>query len=147
MVVVDSIESRSDLRVVPPIGTTNSLTMKSNGKAVLAFLPESQAKKIIQEEGLSALTKKSITDPEVFYRELKAVRKRGYATDFEEFREDISAVSAPVFNSTGKVVSTLTLVAPASRMTADKASSYGDKCVEAAARLSSIVSNQKSAGL
>jgi DNA-binding IclR family transcriptional regulator len=142
VIVVDSVESRIDLRVVPPVGTVNSLTMKSNGKAVLAFLPESQAKKIIQEEELQAFTKKSITDPEAFYRELSLVRKRGYATDFEEFREGISAISVPVFNSTGKVIGTLSLIAPASRMTADKASSYGKKCMEAAAHLSSVVSYQ-----
>ena len=143
MVVVDSIESRIHLRVVPPIGTTNFLTTKSNGKAVLAFLPESQAKKIIQEEGLPALTKNSIIKPEAFHRELAAVRKRGYAADFEEFREGISGVSAPVFNSTGQVVGTLSLIAPASRMTRAKASSYGKKCAEAAAHLSSIVFSQK----
>ena len=139
VVVVDSVESRIDLRVVPPIGTINSLTVKSNGKAVLAFLSESQVKKIIQEEGLQEFTKESITEAGAFYRELAVVRKRGYATDFEEFREGISAVSAPVFNSAGKVIGTLSLIAPASRMSAGKASSYGKKCVEAAAHLSSIV--------
>jgi IclR family KDG regulon transcriptional repressor len=143
MVVVDSVESRIHLRVVPPIGTTNVLTIKSNGKAVLSFLPENQAKKIIQEEGLPALTKNSIIKPEAFYKELAAVRKRGYATDFEEFREGISGVSAPVFNSRGQVVGTLSLIAPASRMTRDSASSYGQKCAEAAAHLSSIVFSQK----
>jgi len=143
MVVVDSIESKIHLRVVPPIGTMNSLTIKSNGKAVLAFLPESQAKKVIQEDGLPALTKNSITKSEAFHKELAAVRKRGYATDFEEFKEGISGVSAPVFNSTGQVVGTLSLIAPASRMTKAKASSYGKKCAEAAARLSSIVFRQK----
>ncbi len=147
IVVVDSVESRIELRVVPPIGTADPLMMKSNGKAVLAFMPESQVKKIIEEEGLSALTKKSITESEAFHSELAAVRKRGYATDFEEFREGISAVSAPVFNSAGKVVGALSLVAPASRMDEDKAAIYGKKCAEAAAHLSSIVSYQNSEGL
>lgn len=146
MVVVDSVESKIELRVVPPVGTMDPLTMKSNGKAVLAFLPESQVKKIIQEEGLPALTKNSITEPEAFYSELSVVRKQGYATDLEEFREGISAVSAPVFNSTGKAVGALSLVAPASRMGEDKASIYGKKCAEAAAHLSSIVSYQDPAG-
>jgi DNA-binding IclR family transcriptional regulator len=120
--------------------------MKSNGKAVLAFMPESQVIKIVREEGLPALTRKSITEPEAFYSELAAVRKQGYAADLEEFREGISAVSAPVFNSAEKVVGALSLVAPASRMGEDKAVVYGKKCVEAAAHLTSIVSYQNSAG-
>lgn len=146
IVVVESVESRIELRVVPPIGTADPLTMKSNGKAVLAFMPESQVKKIIEEEGLRALTRKSITEPEAFYGELAAVREKGYAADLEEFREGISAVSAPVFNAAGKVVGALSLVAPASRMGEDKAAVYGRKCAEAAAHLTSIVSYQNSAG-
>jgi len=144
IVVIDSVESRIDLRVVPPIGTADPLTMKSNGKAVLAFMPENQVAKIVQEEGLPALTGKSITEPDAFYRELAAVREKGYAVDIEEFRAGISAVSAPVFNAAGKVVGALSLVAPASRMGEDKAAVYGKKCAEAAAHLSSIVSYQNS---
>ena len=139
IVLVDSIESKTDLRVVPPIGTINSLTTKSSGKAVLAFLPESQADQIIQTEGLPAFTKNSITEPKAFRKELAAIRKRGYATDFEEFREGISAISAPVFSSTGKVLGTLSLVAPAFRLTKDKATQYGKKCAEAASQLSAMM--------
>lgn len=139
MVIVDSVESRIDLRVVPPIGTMNSLTTKSNGKAVLAFLPENQANRIIEAEGLPAFTKNSITDPKALLRELAAIRKRGYATDLEEFREGISAVSAPVFSSGGNVTGTLAVTAPAFRLTKEKAQDYGKKCVDAAARLSAII--------
>ncbi len=139
MLIVDSIESKGDLRVVPPIGTVNSVTTKSNGKAVLAFLPESEMSEIIKSEGLPALTKNSITEPDAFLRELAAIRKRGYATDLEEFREGISAVSAPVFNSTGQVVGTLSLVAPAFRMTKEKLSQCGNKCVEIAEQLSAMI--------
>ncbi len=140
VVVVDSIESRLELRVVPPVGTTDSLTAKSTGKAILAFLPEKQADKIIQADGLGAFTKNSITDPKAFHKELAAIRKQGFATDFEEFRDGISAVSAPVFSATGQVKGGLTLVAPAFRMTKNKAMLYGKKCAQAAAQLSSMIS-------
>jgi len=69
---------------------------------------------------------------------LAAVRAQGYATDFEEFKEGISAVSAPVFDSEGQVTGTLTIVGPAFRMTKDKIELYGKKCAEAAARLSPL---------
>jgi DNA-binding IclR family transcriptional regulator len=138
MVIVDSVESRIDLRVVPPIGTMHSLTTESNGKAVLAFLPENQVHKLIETEGLPAFTRNSITEPRALLRELAAVRRRGYATDFEEFREGISAVSAPVFNADRNVMATLAVTAPAFRLTKEKAQDYGKKCVDAAARLSAI---------
>jgi IclR family transcriptional regulator, KDG regulon repressor len=139
LVIVDSIESKIALRVAPPVGTMNSVTIKSNGKAVMAFLPEGQVNRILQSEGLPAFTNNSITEIDAYHRELAAIRKRGYATDFEEFREGISAISAPVFNSSGQIVGTLSLVAPAFRITNDKIASYGKKCAEEAAQLSAMM--------
>ncbi len=139
VVVVDSVESKIDLRVVPPIGTMNSLTTKSSGKAVLAFLPEAQAAQIIEAEGLPAFTKKSITETKEFLRELAAIRKRGYSTDMEEFREGISAISAPVFKTSGVIVGALSLVAPSARLTKDKVAQYGKKCADTAAQLSAVM--------
>jgi DNA-binding IclR family transcriptional regulator len=139
VVIVDSVESRIDLRVVPPIGTMNSLTTKSSGKAILAFLPETQAIQIIDSEGLPACTKNSITEVKAFLRELSMIRKLGYATDLEEFREGISAISAPVFKTSGSVVGALSLVAPAARLTREKIQQYGKKCSDLAAQLSAVM--------
>jgi IclR family transcriptional regulator, KDG regulon repressor len=139
MVIVDVIESPVQLRVSPPIGTMDPLTVKSNGKAVLAWLPESEVNKIIQTEGLLSNTKNSILKPKLCQNELTAVREQGFATDFEEFQQGISAVSAPVFNSEGQVVATLSIVGPAFRMTKDKMQLYGKKCAEAAAQLSPMI--------
>jgi DNA-binding IclR family transcriptional regulator len=139
MVIVDVIESAVELRVSPPIGTMDSMINKSNGKAVLAWLPESLVSKIIKREGLPARTKNSITNVTLYRKELAAVRQQGYATDFEEFQEGISAVSAPVFNSEGHVIATLSIVGPAFRMTKEKMQLYGEKCASAAAQLSPLM--------
>ncbi len=136
MVIVDVVESAVELRVSPPLGTMDSVIEKSNGKAVLAHMPEARAIKIIKREGLPARTKHSITNERAFIKELAAVRKQGYATDFEEFQDGVSAVSAPVFNAEGHVSATLSIVGPAFRMTKDKMRLYGEKCANAAAQLS-----------
>jgi DNA-binding IclR family transcriptional regulator len=139
MVIVDVIESAVELRVSPPIGTMDSVINKSNGKAVLAYLPESLVGKIIEREGLPAQTKNSITNEKLFRKELAAVRSKGYATDFEEFQEGISAVSAPVFNSEKRVFGTLSIVGPAFRMTKEKMKFYGERCAGVAAQLSPLM--------
>jgi len=138
-VIVDVMEAPVELRVSPPIGTMDPVTTKSNGKAILAWLPESQVDEILRVEGLHANTKNSIIRLKQYRNELAAVRSQGYATDFEEFKEGISAVSAPVFDSEGQVIGTLTIVGPAFRMTKEKIQLYGRKCAEAAARLSPLI--------
>lgn len=139
MVIVDVVESRVELRVSPPIGTMDSVTTKSNGKAVLAWLPENRVNEIIEKEGLPANTRNSITKLKLFRNELAAVREQGYATDIEEFQEGVSAVSAPVFNTAGQVLGTLSVIGPAFRMTKKKMPLYGRKCAKAAAQLSPLL--------
>lgn len=138
VIILQSIESTGDLRVVPPVGTMDTLTRKSNGKAILASLPEPQATNIIQNEGLPAFTRKSITSAKVFKQELAKVRAQGYATDFEEFQEGIHAVSAAVFNKEGLPFGTVSIVGPTFRLTREKMELCGNECARKAARLSGI---------
>lgn len=137
MVIAVAVESQTDLRVVsPPIGTMDPVTAKSNGKAVLAWLPDTEVHKLIETVGLPVMTRNSIVKPRAFMKELAQVREQGYATDFEEFQEGISAVSAPVFGPGRRVIATLSIVGPASRMMKEKMHLYGRKCAEACARFS-----------
>ncbi len=136
MVIVDVMESPVELRVSPPIGTMDPVTAKSNGKAVLAWLPEDKVSEFLKRDGLPPRTRNSITKERLYRNELAAVRRQGYATDFEEFQEGISAVSAPILNSEGQVTGTLSIIGPAFRMTKEKMQLFGLKCAELAARLS-----------
>jgi IclR family acetate operon transcriptional repressor len=120
------------------MGMVAPATSTSNGKAVLAFLPESQVNEIIKAEGFSKRTKKTITKIGAFRRELAAIRERSYATDFEEFNEGLVAVSAPVFDSRGQPMGALSIAGPSFRMTKKKIWHYGKKCAEMAAQLSAL---------
>ena len=139
IVIVDVVEPLGELRVSPPIGTIDPATAKSNGKAVLAWLPEGRVDEIIQMEGFPSKTRNSITKAKNFRNELKAVREQGYAIDVDEFQEGISAVSAPVFGPEGQVFGTLSLVGPTFRMTKEKMDRYGRKCVTTAAQLTPLI--------
>lgn len=136
VVMVDKKEPADEIRVSPFIGTGFPATATSNGKAMLAWLPGEQVDEILRLEGLPALTPNSITAPDAYRAELAAVRGRGYAIDREEFHEGVSGVSAPIFNAQRETVAAISLVGPSFRMTEEKIRMYGEKCVEAAARLS-----------
>jgi IclR family transcriptional regulator, KDG regulon repressor len=136
MVMVDKREPLIQIRASPFIGMRFPATATSNGKALLAWLPENRVAEIMQIEGLPASTKNSIIDPVVYRADLAATRLRGYATDHEEFQEGVSGVSSPIFSPNGQVIATLSLAAPAFRMTESSFRKYGKKCVEFAAQLS-----------
>jgi IclR family KDG regulon transcriptional repressor len=136
MVMIDKKEPILQIRASPFIGTRFPATATSNGKALLAWLPEDRVNEIILIEGLHASTARSITESEVYKADLAETRRRGYAIDREEFQEGVSGVSAPVFHPKGQVIATLSLVGPEFRMTESKIQGYGEKCVELAAQLS-----------
>ncbi len=136
MVMVDKREPINQIRASPYLGTRYPATATSNGKVLLAWLPEDQVNEIMQIEGLPEATKNSIVVPAAYRVELIATRERGYAIDREEFQEGMSGVSAPVFNPKGQVIATLSLVGPAFRMKEENLHEYGKKCVELAAGLS-----------
>jgi DNA-binding IclR family transcriptional regulator len=94
--VLDIVESRQDLKITAPIGTTMSLFAGAVGKVFLASMEESQSQKIIRSKGLTRFTKNTIVDPELYYQELENVRKKGYAVDDEEYILGVRAVASPI---------------------------------------------------
>jgi IclR family KDG regulon transcriptional repressor len=94
--VLDIVESRQDLKITAPIGTTMSLFAGAVGKVFLASMEESQSQKIIRSKGLTRFTKNTIVDPKLYYQELENVRKKGYAVDDEEYILGVRAVASPI---------------------------------------------------
>ena len=137
--IVDVEESPNPMLVSINIGMAAPATTTSNGKVVLAYLPESQLKEIIRIEGLPSATKKSITSIRAYRAELATVRKRGYATDFGEYQEWIAGVSAPVFDARGQVLGALSVAGPLIRMPKEKVRNYGKKCAEMTSQLSAML--------
>jgi DNA-binding IclR family transcriptional regulator len=112
-VFVDKIESKDfGIKLFSEIGKTFPLHCTGLGKALLAFSPEDTVAKIL-EAPLTAITEKTITDPEVFNQELAAIRSRGYALDNEEITRGIMCAAAPVFGLNGEMVCAVSITFPA----------------------------------
>ena len=89
------------------------------GKAILAYLPESRVERIVDRRGLEPATSRSIDDSEELFETLAEVRERGYAIDDGERLEGLRCIAAPVRASTGEVLGSISVSAPASRVSDD----------------------------
>jgi len=107
--VLDIVESRQDLKITAPIGTTIPLFAGAVGKVFLASMEEKQTEKIIRSKGLTRFTKNTIVDPELYYQELRSVRKKGYAVDDEEYILGVRAVASPIMGL-GQLMSAIWVV-------------------------------------
>lgn len=86
------------------IGTRRPPYWGMMGSILMAYLPDSEIKRVLQKNPLTAATKKSITRKDEFVKWLNQIRSLGYVIDAEMALDGITGVAAPVFEHRGKVV-------------------------------------------
>jgi IclR family KDG regulon transcriptional repressor len=94
--ILDIVESRQDLKITAPVGSTIPLFAGAVGKVFLASMDEAQAAAIIKSNGLPRFTANSIVDTDLYFQELMQVREKGYAVDNEEYILGVWAVASPL---------------------------------------------------
>ncbi|OCT15348.1 hypothetical protein A8709_14760 [Paenibacillus pectinilyticus] len=118
-----------------PVGGRNPIHCTSSGKMLLAFQKPLELNKCLKGP-LIPYTAKTITDPSELKAQLKQIREHNYCVVIGEFIENIVSISSPIRDSTGQVISVLTLVAPTSRMDESRINSYIPKVVKTAREVS-----------
>jgi IclR family acetate operon transcriptional repressor len=76
----------------------------SLGKAVLAYLPESDVTALLSRKPLVACTPTTITGRAAFMKELAEARARGYAIDRAEHAPGSCCVAAPIFDANNRPI-------------------------------------------
>ena len=79
------------------------------GKVLLAHLPPDQQKSLLDSISLDKLTPKTITQPSLLEKELKAIQRQGYAFDFGETYNVLNSIASPIRNKDGTVIAAMSL--------------------------------------
>ncbi len=98
--ILDVVESNSELKITSPIGTTIPAFAGAVGKVLISRMDDEQASKLVRRKGITAYTGNTITDPDAYLEEIRRVRKRGFATDDEEYIRGVRAAASPVLEET-----------------------------------------------
>ena len=114
--VVEEVQGLHSFRFVLEPGRKFHLHTAAPGKAMLAFLPEDEMDDMFRQINLKKYSNKTITDKEHFRKELKKIRKKGYAIDHAEEIEGMHCVGAPIFNRNGYPVSAIWITGPSHRL-------------------------------
>lgn len=119
-VVLNTIPSRHQVRLMVDPGTHFEFHNTAPGKSILAFLPEKDFERIIAGIKLTRTTDRTITSKEELRREIEETRERGYAMDKGECVEGIFCVSAPIYDRNKHLAATLTMTGPSTRLSVTK---------------------------
>jgi len=127
LIYLDKIEANRSLRIRTYVGFHIYPHCTALGKAILAHMNGADVKRILKEEGLPARTEKTITDPEKLFQELEKIRQEGFALDDEEFEYGLRCLAVPVFDSQKRVVASISISAPAVKITQKTLPDYVNK--------------------
>jgi DNA-binding IclR family transcriptional regulator len=115
-VYVEKLDSPEPLRIHSRIGAAVPLYCTAVGKVLLAYMPEAELEKILDQLEMKRLTENTVGNLQELQTQLQRVRRNGYACDLEEHEAHIRCIAAPVWDHTGSVNASLSVTGPAVRM-------------------------------
>ena len=106
------------------------------GKAILAYLPEAQCERVIEQTTFERFNANTIVSPQAFRKELQKVSKLGYAEDKGEEYAGIYCVGSPVFDRSGYPIAAVWVTGPDTRVKPECIPNIGEQIKAGAARIS-----------
>jgi IclR family acetate operon transcriptional repressor len=129
-------EARHSVRVdAGKIGKLEAPHATSVGKAIMAWLPEDEMRRIVAH-GMKRFTDNTITDFPALVESLRIVRRNGYAIDREEFLPGVICVGAAIRDQAGTVIGAISASTPAMRASEEHVALMRDEIAAATRALS-----------
>lgn len=147
VVYIEKQESIQSMRIHTEIGKSQPAHCTGVGKAMLAMMDAEERKKIIKEHGLPKYTDNTIIDEEILNQHLENIRKKGYAIDDEENEEGLRCVAAPIMDHSGKVIASISIAGPTTRITLNSLEEMAGLVVNAGQEISKELGYTGGSGL
>ena len=137
IVTVVKREARHAVRVdTGMVGRSDAPHATASGKAMIAWLPEDQIRRMVPPNAMKRFTDKTIVDFDALIEELRHVRRNGFAMDREEFQPGVICVGSAIRDHGGAVVGAISASAPSMRVTEEHLSLMRQEVIAAANSLS-----------
>jgi DNA-binding IclR family transcriptional regulator len=145
-VCIECLDSPHELRTRLEVGATAPLCHGGTGRAILAYLPPGEARRVLSEECAPIGVEREGWVGERLY-ELQMVRAVGYATGQNEPTAGVAAVAAPIFGRGAEVLGALTVSGPTVRFRRREVVAAAERLHAAAVELSAQLGHREPAEL
>jgi len=137
VIYLEVIESPQRLKLAAAVGQLLPAFCTASGKALLAYLPEENVRKVLGENMTEYTDRTMVSLPDLL-SELKVTADRGYAISEEEYEEGINAVAAPIFDADHHPIASIAIVGPSFRLTKERLPELG----ESIRKMTQVISNE-----
>ena len=140
VIYLDRVETAAPLRFYLHPGSRVPVHCSASGKVLLSQMTPAQRKRLLAHAPLEAYTAKTITDFARLEKEIRLVKRQGYALDDEEFLPGLLCVAVLVPSPNGRSNLCVAVQAPSMRLPLDNALQLLEPLQRAAAALGKIES-------
>jgi DNA-binding IclR family transcriptional regulator len=128
-----------EARLMTTVGQRLDLHCTALGKAIAAYLPESQVAEMIGGLTLLPHNENTIVSHRRLRAELARTRQRGYALDDEEDAIGYRCLGAPVFGAAQVPLASISLFGSTTEISAESAPALAADLMAAADRISNVI--------
>ncbi|WP_150460982.1 IclR family transcriptional regulator [Nesterenkonia ebinurensis] len=132
-VIIERLVSPQPVRANVDLGQGAPLLASANGKAIISTWRDDDVRTLIAK-GLKNYTSATISNERDLWKQIDFIREKGYATQSEEWREGVAAVSVPLING-NRAEGAISISTPAYRMTQERQEEYGELLMAAISAL------------
>lgn len=138
VVTIHKEESPYDIQVTARVGMNAPACATAMGRAILAYLPEKELSPLPAGYPCRRYSPSSVTSAEECRKLLAEVRRRGYATDYDDRFPGFGSTACPIFDHTGAVAAAVGVVGLAQTIQTRKAA-YAAEVKNAAQIISGLL--------
>ena len=102
------------------------------GKAMLAFLPESELVSALSKQSYHRYTEHTLDTPQRLRNELDAIKNRGHAYDREEHEMGIICIAMPILSPSNRAIGAMSITGSTTRTSMEGLESYLPRLHQAA---------------
>src|SRR5262249_61591749 len=116
---IDFVEGLHPMRRMADLGVRAPLYAGAASKVLLAGMDDDEIEAYLGRTKLTAFQNTTITDKTVLWREIRLIRKRGFAESKSELFAGGGALAAPLKDFSGKPVAVMDILTPEHRYTGE----------------------------
>jgi DNA-binding IclR family transcriptional regulator len=147
MFFAEKVDSSMMLRYQLPMNMPMSVLWGASGRSILAFLDEDEVDRIYVAEGRAPGSGDALPSRRALEKELAAIRRRGYDISYGQKIAGAVGFGAPVFGIDGKVLGSINVTVPATRIAAKDRPRLSELVRVTAAELSAALGSPRYAGI
>ena len=143
----EKVDSSMMLRYQLPMNMPMSVLWGASGRSILAFLDKDEVTRIYAAEGRAPGSGEALPSRRTLEKELAAIRQRGYDITYGQKIAGAVGISAPVFGADGKVLGSINVTVPATRIAAKDRPRLAELVRATAAELSAVLGSPRYGGV